>query len=263
MKNENIDIKKIGICINTYNRKEYYTQCISSIDRNKIGKLVIVNDGIDHYVNEFEGDKIFLNNTQLGVGKSKNIGLRYLIEQGMEYIFIIEDDILIKNNAVFLKYIEAANTHGIHHLCFEKVNGNETSIMYENEINGIKINFYKNPQGAFMYIHSALIKKLGFFDEDYTNAFEHIDFAYNLVKHNVAPPFWYFPDISNSEDYLLDNDYKKDSTITGKPLYNENLNKSAKYFIEKWGHFTNQIPIASKDEVIRKLNFLQNNYQRL
>lgn len=254
---------KIGVCITTYNREEYYRQCISSIPRECVGKLVIVNDGKDHYVKESDGDKIFLNNEQLGIGKSKNIGLKYLIENGIEYIFLIEDDILIKNPEVFKTYIHAANVHGIHHLCFEKVNGNESSLMFENTINEIKMCFYKNPQGAFMYVHSALIKKLGFFDEDYTNAFEHIDFAYNLVNHNVAPPFWYFPDISNSEDYLMDNDYKKDSTITGKPLYNENLNKSAKHFVSKWGHFTNQIPIADKNDVINKLNFLKKHYSRV
>jgi hypothetical protein len=51
-------------------------------------------------------------------------------------------------------------------------------------------------------MNSVLIKKFGYFDENYMNAFEHIDFAYNLIKLGIAPPFWYFPDISNSNDYL-------------------------------------------------------------
>ena len=208
---------------------------------------------------------VILNNTTLGVGKSKNLGLKTLIEeQQCTHVFLIEDDIIIKNDSVFDTYINAANIHGIHHLCYELAEDNHKNLKYSNTIKGITLNFYHNPQGPFMYINSVLIKKFGYFDENYNNAFEHIDFAYNLIKKNVAPPFWYFPDISNSDEYLeyLDVEQNK-STIRNEADYKEKYITSANYFIKKWGHFTNQIPIVDKNELINKLNFLKEHYSRV
>ena len=114
-----------------------------------------------------------------------------------------------------------------------------------------------------MYINANLVKKLGYFDEQYMNAFEHIDFAYNLIKKNIAPPFWYFPDLLNSQDYLTDIEgSSNDSSITNKDKYNENLKKSAEYFVKKWGYFTNSIKDVGVDEVDKVLIQLQQNYSR-
>jgi GT2 family glycosyltransferase len=255
---------KIGIGITTYNRDWCYKQCLSSIPRGEIDLLVIVNDGLNHYVNDNDGDIVIKNSSQEGVSKSKNKALKELIEKGIEHIFLIEDDILIKNKNVFKEYIKAAQSTGIHHLCFEKIAGNEKTLKYTLEQpDGVKIGFYHNPQGAFMYVNANLIKKLGYFDENYINAFEHIDFAYNLIKKNVAPPFWYFPDLLNSEDYLEEiKGSSEDSSITNKEGYKENWNRSAEYFIQKWGHFTNAIPDVGTSALEYSLMQLQNNYSR-
>jgi GT2 family glycosyltransferase len=255
---------KIGIGITTYNRFNYYKQCLASIPRNEIDHLVIVNDGTDHYVKEGDGDVVFHNEKQLGIAKTKNKALFELVKLGVEHIFLIEDDILIKDPKVFQHYIKAAQSTGIHHLCYEKIAGNEESLKHTLEQpDGVKIGFYHNPQGAFMYINANLVKKLGYFDEQYMNAFEHIDFAYNLIKKNIAPPFWYFPDLLNSQDYLTDIEgSSNDSSITNKDKYNENLKKSAEYFVKKWGYFTNSIKDVGVDEVDKVLIQLQQNYSR-
>jgi hypothetical protein len=255
---------EIGVGLITYNRPEYYSQVLKNIPRNEIGHLTIVNDGDYIYVNQTDGDDVICNNKQLGVSKSKNIAIKNLVDKGYEHIFIIEDDILIKDPKVFQYYIKAAQSTGIHHLCFEKIADNGKNLKYTiTQPDGVQIGFYHNPQGAFMYINSNLIKKLGYFDENYTNAFEHIDFAYNLINKKVAPPFWYFPDLLHSEKYLTDvSGSNENSSITNKGSYQENWDKSAQYFIKKWRHFTNSI----KDEGERNLQIelikIQNNYSR-
>jgi hypothetical protein len=255
---------EIGVAILTYNRPDYYSQVLKTIPRNEIGCLVVVNDGTNPYVQKGDADEVILNNEQLGIAKTKNKALKILIEKGYKHLFLIEDDILIKDPKVFQHYIKAANSTGIHHLCFEKINNNGDTLKYTLEQpDGVKIGFYKNPQGAFMYVHANLITKLGYFDEGYTNAFEHIDFAYNLIKKNVAPPFWYFPDLLNSEEYLTDIEgSNENSSITNKPGYNENLEKSAIYFVKKWGHFTSSIQEPSLKEVLVSLIELQTHYSR-
>jgi len=255
---------KIGVGITTYNRFEYYKKCLASIPRNEIDELVIVNDGTDHYAKSEDGDVVIHNDKQLGVSKSKNKAIFELIKRDVEHIFLIEDDILIKDTSVFQQYIKAAQSTGIHHLCFEKIAGNEQTLKFVLEQpDGVKIGFYHNPQGAFMYINASLVKKLGYFDEQYMNAFEHVDFAYNLITKNVAPPFWYFPDLLNSEDYLTDiKGSSEASSITNKENYKENVAKSAEYFIKKWKHFTNQIPDVGIESVNNSLINIQKNYSR-
>lgn len=255
---------KIGIGIITYNRPEYYSQVIQSIPKNEVGKIVVVNDGENFYVNPKDADTVIHNKRQLGVAKSKNKALKELIDLGCEHLFLIEDDITIKNPKVFQEYIKAANSTGIHHLCYEKVANNKETLKYVHEQpDGVKIGFYHNPQGAFMYINANLIKKLGYFDENYINAFEHIDFAYNLIQKKVAPPFWYFPDLYNSEDYLTDIEgSNENSSITNKDKYQENWQKSAEYFTKKWGHFTNTIQDTGHKGLLHSLIHLQQNYSR-
>jgi glycosyltransferase involved in cell wall biosynthesis len=256
--------QKIGVGIITYNRPDYYKQVFNSIPKNKIDFLVIVNDGDHVYVDPTDANVVIHNKKQLGVAKSKNKALKELIDLGSEHLFLIEDDIIIKDENVFEAYIKAANSTGIHHLCYEKVASNEKTLKYVHEQpDGVKVGFYHNPQGAFMYINANLIKKLGYFDENYINAFEHIDFAYNLIRKKTAPPFWYFPDLYDSENYLTDIDGSSDnSSITNKDKYQENWQKSAEYFTKKWGHFTNTISDTGIKGLLLSLIQLQQNYSR-
>lgn len=256
--------RKIGVGIITYNRPDYYKKVFDSIPKNKIDFLVVVNDGENSYVDPKDANIVILNKSQLGVAKSKNKALKELIDLGSEHLFLIEDDILIKNSNVFEEYIKAAESTGIHHLCYEKVAGNEKSLKYTHEQpDGVKIGFYHNPQGAFMYINKNLVEKLGFFDENYTNAFEHVDFAYNLIQKKVAPPFWYFPDLLNSNDYLSEIEgSSENSSITNKEKYQENWKKSADHFVKKWNHFTSDIRDVGVKRLLLSLIDLQSNYSR-
>lgn len=256
--------QKIGVGIITFNRPEYYKKVYNSIPKNKIDFLVVVNDGENVYVDPKDANTVIYNKKQLGVSVSKNKALKELIDLGCEHLFLIEDDILIKNSNVFEEYIKAANSTGIHHLCYEKIAGNEKTLKYVHEQpDGVKIGFYHNPQGAFMYINANLIKKLGYFDENYINAFEHIDFAYNLVQKKTAPPFWYFPDLYNSDEYLTDIEgSSENSSITNKEKYQENWQISAEHFKKKWKHFTSDIKDAGIKNLLLSLITLQNNYSR-
>jgi GT2 family glycosyltransferase len=255
----------IGVAIITYNRPDYYKRVLESIPRNMIDFLVVVNDGYDIYTKDNDAEIVIQTNKQMGVAVSKNYAIKVLVEKfNCEHIFLIEDDIIIKRPDVFEAYIKAANSTGIHHLCYEKVAGNEKSLKYTLEQpDGVKLGFYHNPQGAFMYVNANILKKIGYFDENYVNAFEHIDFAYSLIQKNVAPPFWYFPDLLNSEDYITDIEgSSQNSSITNKEGYNHNWQRSAQYFVKKWGKFTNEIVDEGIDNLKNNIIFLQTNYSR-
>ena len=98
----------IGVVLVTYNRPDYYKQVLESLPNDKFGTLVVVNDGINTYAKEEDAEFVIINKTQLGVAKSKNIGIKALLKHDdqIKYIFIIEDDILIKDPKVFESYIK-------------------------------------------------------------------------------------------------------------------------------------------------------------
>lgn len=259
--------EKIGVGVITYNRSDYYKQTLNSIPRSKIDSLVIVNDGSNRYANESDGDIVLFNDSQLGVSKTKNKALMALLDSGCEHIFIVEDDMLIKNENVFNAYIDHAKHTGIHHLCFSRVEAMKDNINHfkysHTYDSGHVIDLFHNPVGSFMYFNSAIVRKFGLFDEEYLNAFEHIDFAYKLIIQGLMPPFWYFPDIHNSDIFLdcIVNSAKH-STITGKEQYNENVSKSAKHFVKKWGIFTSSIPDIGINEAVKRLKFIQTHYKK-
>lgn len=80
--------KKIGVGIVTYNRPEGFKKCFNSISNNVVvDSCVVINDGLGHTVHHTIQDKAeyILNERNLGVGKSKNKALQYLLDQDCDY----------------------------------------------------------------------------------------------------------------------------------------------------------------------------------
>jgi len=79
---------KIGVGIVTCNRPEYLTSLLDSLAPCKdiIDELVVVNDGKPIETSLFKGEWL-LNETNLGVGKSKNKALKYLLDRDCDIFF--------------------------------------------------------------------------------------------------------------------------------------------------------------------------------
>jgi len=100
--------KKIGVGIVTCNRPEYLRNLLASLRQRPYDELVIVDDGDEEYPYDSAlGFTYIKNEVNLGVGKSKNIAMQHLLDKGCDYIFIIEDDMIIKRADVFDQYIKA------------------------------------------------------------------------------------------------------------------------------------------------------------
>jgi glycosyltransferase involved in cell wall biosynthesis len=86
--------EKIGIGIVTCNRQHYLEKLLESVADCNWAEFIIVNDG-DKL--ELPGYNYYIHNNEknLGVGKSKNIAMKHLMDKGCDYIFIIEDDMVI------------------------------------------------------------------------------------------------------------------------------------------------------------------------
>ena len=262
--------EKIGIGIVTYNRPDGLKKLLDSISYCNFVDVVIVNDG--DRIDNLPGWNYYLinNETNLGVGKSKNIALRALMEKGCDHFFLIEDDIFVKDEAVFQKYIDASKASGIQHFNFSQhgvmnkthpMNGSVPNPRLTVDYKSSKVSLYPHCVGAFSYYSKQCLDKVGLLDERYYNACEHVDHTYEIIKADMHPPFWWFADIDESWKYLGDEEWSlSQSTISSNKNHDTIVSKADEIFIEKHKMKPFQIRDVSLETVYQSLKSIKNTH---
>lgn len=259
---------KIGIGVITCNRKTFLENLINSLEKCKesISELIIVNDGEALYDLKLPFGTLINNDTNEGVGRSKNKALNHLIKSECDYIFLIEEDMLILDKDIFKEYIKASEETGIKHFMFgyhgpankNGISGGEpcprTIVQYPS---GRKIAFNTHCVGSFCMYTLDSLKEVGIIDEVFVNTWEHISHSYDLVKAGYAPGYWWWPDIVDSPKYITEQACsEQSSTIRGTTDWHPNMIKGANYFKSKHGHYPTDVPSISKEEltgILKKL----------
>lgn len=101
-------MKKIGIVICNYNKKEYVLGCIQSVLESRTDDFDIYvvdnasTDGSAGAVREQYGEQVTLlvNAQNLGGSGGFNTGIRRVLEEGYEYLYCLDNDVLVDENAV-------------------------------------------------------------------------------------------------------------------------------------------------------------------
>ena len=276
-------MSKIGVGIITCNRPEYLRNLLNTLPYDKIDTLVIVNDGKPIDMFDLHKGVMLDNPTNLGVGKSKNKAMKHLYDASCDYIFIIEDDMLIKDATVFDKYVEAYKSSGIHHFNYgpgSPFNRKQTIQNFDlhnrhlldqhsdpnpkliiEYSKGVKVALYEHTVAMFSFFTREVLEKVGYIDEDFYNAWEHVDHTYRIIKAGYHPPFWWFADIANSANYLTEAPGAIDnSSIANKTeQWEKNVYGGREIYLKKHGHYPNQPPFVTKDEVISIVKKLKSN----
>ena len=251
----------IFLGIVTCNRPYFFKQCYESVKTiENLDFLAVVNDGQDD-VNVNENVFYFKNKINLGVGKSKNILFKKAMELGADHIFIMEDDIIIKNKEVLNEYIKAKNITGIQHFCFayhgpankNGISGGKPSPRYIVDYGNIKIAINTHSVGAFCYYSKEVLKNVGLIDENFINAFEHVEHSYRIAKAEYTTPYWNWADLANSTDYLNEIECSENSsTIRPRKDWQKNIENAALYFKDKHGvlpAWQNCVPDTSESDL--------------
>jgi hypothetical protein len=257
LKKIKFDRDSVGVGLITCNAEHRILQ--SSVTVPKwVKNFVIVNDGRPYDKNHYPSHShVIQHETNLGVGISKNSAVEYLMSKNCEHIFLIEDDIIIKDENVFEKYVEYSFITGIKHLNFAlhgtgNKNGQSANptlvVSYPNE--DIKIALYNNCVGAFSYYHRKMFEEIGYFDTNFKNAWEHVEHTYQIIKKGYHPPFWYFADIHESWNFLEEiPNSLSESIIRNSPTWNKNVSDGSIWYKNKHGIYPSQTPLASENEV--------------
>ena len=260
--------KHVGIGIVTCNREQFLENLLQSLPSDHY--TAVVNDGDILGWNDIEHSRIdnyTYNPENLGVGKSKNILFRILMNKGFEHIFIIEDDMIIKDQDVFNKYVEASEVSGIKHLMFgyhgpaNKSNGNpfpRFKVPYNKEV---ELAFNYHCVGSFCYYHHSVLSDVGIFDEQYNNAWEHVDHSYMIAKAGYIPGYWYWTDLANSCDYIGEQACSEDnSTIRPRADWQDNIVTGGKHFVSKHGYPPVGVPNVDKEVIYSNIKEIRNKY---
>jgi len=253
---------KIGLGIVTYNRPHYFKQCLEAVDLNRrdLAHIVVVNDGTPYlgwskpdWINEY-----ILHGNNKSVGVAKNQAMRALMKAGCDHIFIMEDDMILKSPEIFNKYIETAKSTGVYHLNFalhgpanKQPNSEIPNPRQIVDYGDVKLVLYPHCVGAFTYFHRGVIMNVGYHDERFKNAWEHVELALRIAKKGLHPPFWWFADIENSADYITEipGSIGGGSSINHTPEWTDNMKRGAAFFKEKHGYIPVQIPDTPGDQV--------------
>jgi len=100
--------KNISAVVVTYNRKELLEECLQSLlnqTYNNFNILIVDNcstDGTREYIESYLNDKVQYFNTgaNLGGAGGFNFGIKKAVENGADYVWIMDDDCIPTVNAL-------------------------------------------------------------------------------------------------------------------------------------------------------------------
>lgn len=264
---------KIGVGIITCNRKEQYTKLLNQIKNISYIDCVITvkNKDFDYAQNDpsliCSSDNFYFKHIKedLGVGFCKNECLKFLLNNNCDHIFLIEDDINIKNNDVFKIYIDTAKTYNLQHLNFNMAWDSITKkyLLPSYTIShpsGINLSIFSRLCGDFEYFTKDVIQQVGLFDaKNYINALEHAEHTYRIASRGYTTPFQAYADVYNSINYIEDCGITS-SIQRNEELYYKRLTYACNHFKNTYGRSISQIHIPSIEEI---KNFLIQKGQEL
>jgi GT2 family glycosyltransferase len=273
---------KIGVGIITCDRPNYLKDLLNSLKYTDETTFVIVDDGLKDTTQGWTVNKTIKTSGRIGVGKSKNLALKYLLDEGCEHIFILEDDCTITNQDIFNKYIEAYKETGLKHFNFGPASpwnriqqdksmigdlsrrgeasqkGEPTPKMVINYKNDVSISLFEHIVAMFTYYHASVLNEVGLMDEDFYNAWEHVEHTLRIIKNNNYTPFWWFADITGSENYIKEQEGEKLNTSLAKneEEFMKRVQDGLQVFYKKHNTVPSMIKAVDRSEIKPILKYI-------
>lgn len=97
---------KVFVIVVTYNGMKWYDRCFGSLVASAIPLEVVVvdnasTDGTVGYLNEhFLAAKVIANDSNLGFGQANNAGMKYALENGADYVFLLNQDAWVESDTI-------------------------------------------------------------------------------------------------------------------------------------------------------------------
>lgn len=254
----------ISVAITTFNSESYFDDLYNSLPHNKIDHLVVVNGG-EPYSKAYEHCHWIQHDTVKFASVARNDGLRYLSQFNDDHIFIIEDDMIIKSPDIFEEYIEASAQSGIQYFGFRSnawasgpIGARTPRISFQYKTDGPVIQLYKNTCNEFTYRSKRCLNEVGLYDERFQYTFD-IEWLYRASCSQMCPPFWYFPDIANADNLIMNNPVAV-SRMNPNEERTAKLGPNYELFNQLHSTYISQVPDTGMEELADRINFIKQTY---
>jgi GT2 family glycosyltransferase len=211
-------------------------------DEETSKKLIEIAQKYQDGVDETFEVTYYAHGTNIGVGKSKNFLLKYLMDKECDHLFLMEDDITMLQPTTCEWYIQCAKDYGVEHLNFAHhgpANVGRKSIEW---FKGKPVLVHPHCVGAFSYYTRNCIEKVGYMDEEFHNVFEHIDLTKRIIDAGMHPEFWMFADAMKSEEFLREIPGSiEGSSIRNNPAWEKNMKDAYAYWMKKYGKWIGNV----------------------
>lgn len=129
---------KIFSVIVTYNGRKWYDKCIGSLLESSVPVTPIVIDNassdgaVDYIRSKFPTAVVIPSEENLGFAKANNIGMRYAIDHGADYVFLLNQDAWVENDTIE-KLVDSFEKHeNIGIACPINLNAAKTAMDYKS-----------------------------------------------------------------------------------------------------------------------------------
>ena len=195
----------------TYNGVKWIEKNIQAlIDSSTKTKIIIIDngsvDGTQEIVKSFKEVKFIQSEINLGFGKANNLGIKLALEQGADYVFLLNQDAWIEKNTLseILKVAEIDKSFGIisplhlngsgtgldklfSHCIAPSIHHLDNYYFSDLAIKQVK-EFYEVPfiNAAAWFLPKNTIKKVGFFDKLFYHYGEDVNYCQRVISSNSA-----------------------------------------------------------------------------
>lgn len=200
---------KVCIILLNYNSADSTIECIESIKENetKINYEIVVvdNKSQDDSIQKLEklnNIKLIKSNENNGFASGNNIGIKYAIENGAQYILLLNNDTTIEKDAISI-LAEQLNNHNelgiigsrimyydnkeLINYCGGEIDWLKATSIHNNYKqkfnNNVENFFYTNfITGCCMLIKKEVFEKVGYLPEEYFMYYEDVDYCVKVKE---------------------------------------------------------------------------------
>lgn len=204
---------RIGLGVATFNRPRFLDKALRSVNEH-------LSDVVDvFYVHDDASDRKFfaeyqrafkrlpqahlqISATNQGVAASKNAMLQEMLDDGCDYLFLMEDDLIVKSPDAVLGYIEAMRQSGSQHLSY---GWHGPANRGGPNVSAYTIDYFPHSIGAWTAFTKGCLEAVGLFDENFVCAWEHVEHELRLIQAGLCGPIaaaHKFPDAAGSLNWI-------------------------------------------------------------
>lgn len=202
-----VDIK-IAVILVDYNGYEDTIECIESIEKSTVQSQIVIVDNASkeneakEIMNEFPEVKAIRAETNGGFSAGNNIGIRWALEQGYEYIVLLNNDTVIDPNMLELLCQNASDTTvSVPKMLYfskpdivwygggfinRKTGNAEHSYMNQKDPYGTLVQECDFATGCCLMIPSSIFRKVGLLDEKFFMYCEDTEFCLRLKENGIG-----------------------------------------------------------------------------